>query len=565
LTYSRLRSHLIAVGKTLGTLGIVRNHRVAVVLPNGPEMAVAFASVASFATCAPLNPSYRFEEFDFYLSDLKASALIVQTGTGAPAIAAAQKHSIPVVELTPAVDGPAGMFSLTITAGAPNQSPDFLRAEENGLVLHTSGTTARPKMVALTHGQLMASAANIAAGLQLTDKDRCLNVMPLFHIHGLVGALLSTMMAGGSVVCSPGFDAEKFFQWLEEYRPTWYTAVPTMHHAILAYAKAHPRVIDGHSLRFIRSCSAPLPAGVARELEEIFHIPVIEAYGMTEAAHQIASNPLPPKPRKIHSVGLPTGTEVAVMDEKNHLRSRGEVGEIVIRGATIITGYVNRASGQDESFTDGWFRTGDQGYIDIDGYVFLTGRLKEIINRGGEKISPKEVEDILLGHSDISQAVVFRLPHPSLGDDVGAALVLRQGSHLTEAAIREYLLDRMAEFKVPSRVLIVDEIPKGSTGKVSRTELSERFAGHFSREDSALKNELEARIAGIYREVLGTEKIGRDDNFFELGGDSLRATQVINRVRAQFKVNLSIATIFRKASVGELAVEIARAIQDTGE
>ena len=428
-------------------------------------MAVAFASIASFATCAPLNPSYRFDEFDFYLSDLKASALIVQTGTGSPAIAAAQKHSIPVVELTPAVDGPAGIFSLTVTGGAPNQSPDFSRADENALVLHTSGTTARPKMVALTHGQLMASAANIAAGLQLTDKDRCLNVMPLFHIHGLVGALLSTMMAGGSVVCSPGFDAEKFFQWLEEYRPTWYTAVPTMHHAILAYAKTHPRVIDGHSLRFIRSCSAPLPAGVARELEEIFHIPVIEAYGMTEAAHQIASNPLPPKPRKIHSVGLPTGTEVAVIDDKHRLLSRGEVGEIVIRGATVITAYANRAAVQEESFTDGWFRTGDQGYLDIDGYVYLTGRLKEIINRGGEKISPKEVEDILLGHTEISQAVVFRLPHPSLGDDVAAALVLRHGSHLTEAAIREYLLDRMAEFKVPSRVMIVDEIPKGCDRK----------------------------------------------------------------------------------------------------
>lgn len=558
LTYSQLRSHLDAVGTTLARLGIARNHRVAVALPNGPETAVAFASIAAFATYAPLNPSYRFDEFDFYLSDLEASALIVQTGTRSPAIAAAHKHSIPIVELTPGVDGPAGIFSLTITDAAPNRSPDFSRADDNALVLHTSGTTARPKMVALTHGQLMASAANIAAGLQLTDKDRCLNVMPLFHIHGLVGALLSTMMAGGSVVCSPGFDAVKFFEWLQAFRPTWYTAVPTMHQAILAHAKAHPRAIDGHSLRFIRSCSAPLPASVARDLEEIFHVPVVEAYGMTEAAHQIASNPVPPKPRRIHSVGLPTGTEVAVVDDQRHLLARGEVGEIVIRGATVISAYANRAAVQEESFTDGWFRTGDQGYIDIDGYVFLTGRLKEIINRGGEKISPKEVEDVLLGHSEISQAVVFRLPHPSLGDDVAAALVLRPGSHLTEAAIREYLLERMAEFKVPSRVMIIDEIPKGATGKVNRTELSERFAKHFARQDVTLKNALEETIAGIFRDVLGADKIGRDDNFFELGGDSLRATQIINRFRAQFEVNLSIATIFRKPTVAELAAEIVR-------
>ncbi len=560
LSYGRLRLHLDEVARMLGRLGIGAEHRVAVAVPNGPEMAVAFTSVAAFAKCAPLNPAYQFDEFDAYLSDLKASALIVQSGTCSSATAAAQKHSIPVVELTPLIDGPAGIFNLTGSGSEPTASPDFARADDNALLLHTSGTTSRPKMIALTHAQLMTSAANIARGLHLTDRDCCLNVMPLFHIHGLVGALLSSMMAGGGVVCTPGFDTEKFFEWLKEFRPTWYTAVPTIHESISACARANQDVIECHPLRLIRSCSAPLAASVARELEEIFRIPVIEAYGMTEATHQITSNPLPPSERKAGSVGLAIGTEVTVMDDKNNLLYRSEIGEIVIRGATIITAYANDALVDGESFADGWFRTGDQGYLDDDGYVFLTGRLKEIINRAGEKVSPREIEEVLLGNSAIFQAAVFRVPHPSLGDDIAAMIVLRHQSQLTESSIREYLLDRMVAFKVPSRIMIVDEIPKGATGKVNRTELSMRFARHLPRKEASPQSDLEETLAGIYHDVLRAETVERSDNFFDLGGDSLRATQVINRVRALFKINLSIATIFRKPTVAELAGEI-RAIQ----
>jgi acyl-CoA synthetase (AMP-forming)/AMP-acid ligase II len=519
---------------------------------------VAFASVSSFAICAPLNPAYKFNEFDFYLSDLKARALIVQSGTCAPAVAAAQKRSIPVIELTPELDGPAGVFALNITGGASRACQNFARALDHALVLHTSGTTSRPKMVALTHRQLIASAANIAAGLQLTSKDRCLNVMPFFHIHGLIGALLSSLISGGSVVCTPGFDTDKFSDWLDECRPTWYTAVPTIHQAVLASTKNHPSTIEHHSLRFIRSCSAPLPATVAQELEETFAVPVIEAYGMTEAAHQIASNPLPPKKRKIGSVGVPTGTEVAIMDDARRILPHGQVGEIVIRGETVITGYAKGAARDDEGFTDHWFRTGDQGYLDSDGYLYLTGRRQEIINRGGEKIAPKEVEEVLVSHPEIVQAAVFRLPHPSLGDDVAAAVVMRNGRELTESSVREYLAERIAQFKVPGKVFIVDALPTGATGKVNRMELSEHFTGRLSGDGGEPKNELQEKVCGIYREVLGSTTIGRTDNFFEMGGDSLRATQVINRVRALFEVNLSIATIFGKPTVSELAEEIAQ-------
>jgi acyl-CoA synthetase (AMP-forming)/AMP-acid ligase II/acyl carrier protein len=561
LSYGRLREQRNEVVKTLGELGIGENQRVALVIPNGPEMAAAFASVASSTTCAPLNPDYQFDEFDFYLSNLKASALIVQSGTGAPAIAAAQKHSIPVIELMPEVEGPAGSFSLIVTGVSSVGRSSFAGPDDNALVLHTSGTTSRPKMVALTHSQLLASAANIAASLQLTDRECCLNVMPLFHVHALVGALLASMMVGSTVVCAPGFDDEKFFDWLEEYRPTWYTAVPTIHQAILSCAEAKPGLVERHRLRFIRSCSAPLPTIVSRQLEGLFRVPAIEAYGMTEAAHQIASNPLPPKERKAGSVGLPTGTEVGVMDDNGRLISGGKVGEIVIHGATVIAGYVNGEEGHQENFTDGWFRTGDQGYLDNDGYVYLTGRLKEIINRGGEKVSPREIEEVLLNHPEIAQAVAFRVPHPTLGDDGAAVVVLRDRSELTGSSIREYLLERMVEFKVPGKVFIVDEIPESATGKVNRSELSERFTRQFFREFVEPKNELEVKIAGIYRDVLDAKTVGRGDNFFELGGDSLRATQVINRVRDLFEINLPIATIFRKPTVAELAVEIVGASQ----
>jgi acyl-CoA synthetase (AMP-forming)/AMP-acid ligase II/acyl carrier protein len=298
-----------------------------------------------------------------------------------------------------------------------------------------------------------------------------------------------------------------------------------------------------------------------KELEARFRVPVIEAYGMTEAAHQIASNPLPPGKRKPGSVGVAAGPEIAVMDEAGGLLAPGERGEIVLRGPNAAHGYDDRCGATVETFTNGWFRTGDQGYMDEEGYLFITGRLKEMINKGGEKISPKEVDEVLLNHPGIVQAVVFAVPHPTLGEDVAAAVVVRDQTQTTAAAIREYLSGRLAEFKIPSRVLIVDEIPESATGKIRRIALAEALmpADQFI----APKDELESAVAKIYAAVLGAEAVGASDNFFALGGDSLKATQVLSRIRATFGVNLSIATIFWKATVEELAHEIRRAMDAT--
>jgi len=563
ITYGRLLRQIESISQKMSDLGIGRNDRVAAMLPNGLEMALAFLGTAVGATCVPLNPGCQASEFDFYLADLNPKALIVKYGAESPAKVIARKRSIPIIESLLEVGNSTDNLVLKGNEQPFKYQNDFAAAHDIALILYTSGTTSRPKMVPLTHSNLLASALNIAATLQLTAEDRCLNVMPLFHIHGLVGAVLTSLVAGASVVCTPGFDSEHFFSWLEDFRPSWYTAVPTIHQAILSCAERHNVTRARYPFRFVRSSSAALPPRVMRELENVLDAPVIEAYGMTEAAHQITSNPLPPGQRKLGSVGLVAGVEVAVMNGEGSFVPAGQVGEIVIRGASVMSGYANKPEPNKEDFRDGWFRTGDQGYLDSDGYLFITGRLKEIVNRGGEKVSLREIEQVLLDHPHVCEVAAFALPHPTLGEDMVVAVVTLDKTRVTERMLRDYLIGQVAAFKIPSRLLIVDEIPKSPTGKVQRVELAAKFAHALKTESAAPQNKLETMVASIYADVLDVEKINRTDNFFSLGGDSLRATQVISRVRAFFHVNLSIATIFRKSTVAELADEIDRAPKAT--
>src|SRR5580658_7740164 len=496
LTYSALRALIDSAVASLNSLGVGRGDRVAIVLPNGPEMATAFLAVASGATSAPLNPAYRQDEFEFYLSDLNAKALIVEAGGVSPAIQAAEKLGVALIALTPEPQAGAGAFQLSgasvdavadrvggraaVDAVADRVSRDQrsrlqpAEPDDIALILHTSGTTSRPKIVPLAHANIWASANNIAASLELGERDRALNVMPLFHIHGLIAGLAAPLSRGGAVFCTPGFNALKFFAEMEVAKPTWYTAVPTMHQAILTRAGRNKDIIARHRLRFIRSSSASLPPKVIGELEAAFGAPVIEAYGMTEAAHQMASNPLNGA-RKAGSVGLAAGPEIAVMDEAGRLLGRGEIGEVVIRGDNVTSGYENHPKANAEAFVDGWFRTGDQGIIDAEGYLTLTGRLKEIINRGGEKISPREVDEALMDHPAVLQVVTFAVPHEMLGEDVAAAVVLRDGGSATEAELRAFLSERIAAFKTPRKILFLTEIPKGATGKLQRIGLAQKL------------------------------------------------------------------------------------------
>jgi acyl-CoA synthetase (AMP-forming)/AMP-acid ligase II len=470
ITYAQLREQVAHLAGQLNALGIGRNDRVAIVLSNGPEAAVSFLAVAACATAAPLNRSYRVDEFRFYMDDLGAKALITS-----PALPLAPYIAGPDV-LRLALEGRLGSYSLQKDGqDVTPVTPTYAEPDDVALVLHTSGTTARPKIVPLRQRNLIVSAGNIRESLALTPADRCLNVMPLFHIHGLMAALLASLSAGASVVTSPGFDAFRFFGWLEETQPTWYTAVPTMHQLVLSRAGRQKETVDRARLRFIRSSSASLPPTVMAELEETFGCPVIEAYGMTEASHQMATNPLPPGGRKPGAVGLGAGVEVAIMDEAGNLLDHGATGEVVIKGGNVTAGYENNPEANAASFTDGWFRTGDQGFQDDDGYLFLTGRIKEIINRGGEKVSPREVDEVLLQHPAVAQAVAFAVPHERLGEEVAAAVVLAEGASADEKELRDHAAKKLADFKTPKHIVILDDIPKGATGKIQRIGLAEKL------------------------------------------------------------------------------------------
>ncbi len=476
LTYGGLRRQVDRTVYGLNRRGIGRGDRVAIVLPNGPDMASAFVSIAAGAATAPLNPAYRQREFEFYLADLGAKALVLTAGDDSPARAAAARLGVPVLEIRTEDRWPAGTFDFLPSAAVGIASRDGKAGPDDvALVLHTSGTTSRPKIVPLLHRNVCATAENIWRTLRLRAVDRCLNVMPLFHIHGLMACVLSTLRAGGSVYCAPGFNALKVFAWLGDADPTWYSAVPTMHQAILARASRNADVVERQRLRFIRSSSAALPARVMAELEELFGAPVVEAYAMTEAAHQMTCNPLPPAPRKPGTVGIAAGPEVSVMDAAGNHLAPGEEGEIVIRGPNVTPGYENNEAANREAFTDGWFRTGDQGFRDDDGYFTITGRLKEIINRGGEKISPREVDEVLMDHPAVQQVVTFAMPHPKLGEEVAAAVVLRDGAEAAPGEVRDFAAGRLAGFKVPRKVVILDEIPKGPTGKLRRIGLAEQL------------------------------------------------------------------------------------------
>jgi oxalate---CoA ligase len=464
VTYGGLRTQVQAVAEQLAAAGVVRGERVASALPNGLPAIVSFLAASVAGTAAPLNPAYKEDEFRFYLEDTAAKVLIVPP-EGADEARRAAGDRVPILVID--IDA-SGTVSLTGVAGrAPVVQP---AVDDVALVLHTSGSTGRPKRVPLKHANLSISAQNVARSYALTADDVSMCVMPLFHVHGLVASTLATLWSGGTVVVPGKFSPLAFWRVARDHGVTWYSAVPTLHQLLLARARepgdSARKPAGSERLRFIRSCSAALPPQVMHALEASFGAPVLEAYGMTEAAHQMASNPLPPAEHKPGSVGPGSDVRISIMDKDGRHLPQGEQGEVVIQGPNVIRGYENNPEANATSFVDGWFRTGDQGYLDPDGYLHLVARIKELINRGGEKISPREVDEVLLTHPAVAEAVCFGVPHATWGEEVAAAVVLREAA--SEADILAYCRERLAEYKRPKQIHITDAIPRTATGKIQR-------------------------------------------------------------------------------------------------
>ena len=531
LTRAEFDAVVVGLAQRIRTAGAGPADVIAIVMPNGPNLALAVLAAMRAGIAAPLNPALTAAEIGLQLEDLRPG-LVIGADDDARFAPGGRLAGLPILRL-----GDADVFAAP-PAARPLPAPG---PGQVALLLSTSGTTSRPKLVPLTHENLRHSTGAVVESLGLTEADRCLSMMPFFHVHGIVAGLLAPLESGGSLVATSGLNPLDVPGWLTGLAPSWYTGVPAVHRAMLASLPADG--IAEHSLRFIRSSSSPLPPSLMAELESTFGVPVLEAYGMTEGAHQIAINPAPPGTRKPGTVGRATGCEVAVLVDGKVRAAPGGPGEVVIKGPNLTAGYRDNPEANQSAFIDGWFRTGDLGVLDADGYLTLVGRLKEMINRGGEKIAPREVDEALLQHPAVAQAVAFPYPHRTLGEDVAAAVVLRPGAEVTAAVLTGFAGTLLAPYKVPRRLLIVDRIPAGPTGKPQRS----RLAAELGLGSAGVATVVAAPgasagpLAQTWAEVLQLESVPPDEDFFSFGGDSLRAVTLLARVREQFGADISLA------------------------
>jgi len=575
LRFADVPARLEAIRATLHGFGITRGDRVVAVLPRGPEMALCYLGVAACGTFVPLNPQCTEDEFHRYLSRLRPSAVIAGEGQDRTVRSVASLLGIEIIELTSIANGPAGAFAFNGRARPATRPPEWAEEDDIAVILLTSGTTSAQKLVPLRHRHLIAYARGMQTAFGLGPTDRCLHVVPMFHGHGLKSSLLSPLAAGGGVICPAVVDVPSIFNALATQRPTWYSANPTVHQAILDAVDQHREILRCTKLRFIVAAAGRLDPKIVQGLEEAFGAPVIEGYSMSETGN-LTSNPLPPRARKRGTVGVPMFNEVRIIDENGKMVGRGQQGEVVARGPGVFDGYLDDPHANAECFVDGWFRTCDLGWFDDDGYLTLTGRIKDVINRGGEKIGALEVESVLADHPAVGRVCVFGIPHPTLGEEIVASVIPAASAQASEDAIIAFARQRLAPFKVPRRIFFTTAFPAGSSGKVDKRQLARLGADLLAASSDAPARRdvvgagpsvLEAEVAALWHAVLGERAAGTDRDFFLSGGDSLKAMELFAAIHKRFGIELDLRHIFDTgATVAGLAdlIQQARAGHTSG-
>lgn len=525
--------------------------RIGIVLSNGSDMAVALLGVTFAGEAAPFFTGSTPSEFDLYFQSAQIDALLVTSDENGPVIGISQKREIPLLRLS---------SDCRLAGLDPLPMPDFsIHPDDIALVLMTSGSTGRSKLVPLSHRNVCTSAGDICRSMNLGTEDRCLSMWEQYHVGGLVDLLLAPLLSGGCVISTTGFDAKKFYELLQNRQPTWFQGVPTTLNELVLYAKRTSIPCQPNSLRLIRSVAAALSPSLMKDVEMLFGVPVIQTFGMTEAGPLVASTPLPPETRKPGSVGRSCGAEVRIVGSDGEALGKGLPGEITIRGANVFCGYEDDEEANAISFRHGWFHTGDIGYLDADGDLFLTGRIKQLINRGGEKVNPQEVDDALLEHPDVDEAAAFSISHKTLGEDIGAAVTLNKPVEIED--LRAFLAFRLSAFKIPGRFTILDQLPRNPVGKIDRlalariTEASGAKTGHV-----APRTELESFLVNLWSRELSVNQVGINDDFSALGGDSLSSMRILIALEEVLGGTVPESVMASFSTIAELA----QALSDSG-
>jgi len=551
LSYRMLQVEIDGVRDLLRGAGLGRDARIAVALASSAQAARAIIATACSAVAVPIDPKLTVTEVERCLAILRPSAIVVLRDHGSAARAAAERQGVSIIE----ADFSSGL-SLTMPTfrpPAPLKDPD---PDAPAFILHTSGTTATPNLVPFSHRNMLASVERLRTWFDLSPQDRCLNVTPIYYSHALTTTVFPPLMTGGSIAFPSNPTNVDLSEWFGRLGPTWYSAGPTLHLAVLEKTEERPNARAMHTLRFVSTAGAPMAREIHDRMEVALGVPVLEHYGSSETA-QVASNRPPPGPAKFGTCGIPWPGIVKIADPDGRPLPVGERGEVLIRGPSVMAGYLNAPEDNRAAFLDGWYRTGDIGSLDADGFLTLHGRERELINRGGEKISPLEIDQALMRHPQVAQAAAFGVSHPRLGEDVAAAVVLCSGATVTTAELRDFVSERLAAFKVPRRITIVDQLPRGITGKVQRNRLSEAL--RESPERSGFTEEgLHVTLARLWRKVLKTDSIALDDDFFEKGGDSLLAMDVSLELQKLIGRELPESILFETPTIRDLAKRLVR-------